>query len=215
MLPSAHCLLGIRQRDFQAPGRELRRFVALGGLSAAAAALHQQYVFLILVVVLVLILMWQQTPHRTISVLTTRVIVYLSTTGFLLGATYLAVGILVFRQRSVFETISWARGYAGHGMWEPLSLKTPLLTAVGVFRSIFGVNFLLYPPRLADKIAKSFSGKATIEKRYLAESAFGWLDFTIITAATLIAIAIVAFFLVLIFRSRHEPQNFTVARVLP
>jgi hypothetical protein len=204
MLCSVQLLLGMQRSDFEAPAGDLPRLVALGALSAAAAALHQQYVFLMLVVVLVLTLMWQQTPQRALSVLATKVMVYLSTAGALLGGAYIAVGSLVFGHRNVLETIRWARGYAAHGMWEPLSLKTPLLTAVGVARSIFGVNFLLYPPWLAAAIARSFSGKDTIEKRYLAASAFGWLDFTVIAVATVVAIAVLAFFLVRILRSRHE-----------
>jgi hypothetical protein len=205
MLSSVLCLLGIRQCDFQASGRrKIWRFVALGVLSATATALHQQYVGLILVVVFVLILTWRQTPHRTISALTTKVMVYLATAGFLLGAAYLAVGFWVVGQHSVFGTISWARGWAAHGMWEPLSPTTPLLMGVGVFRSIFGVNFLLYPPMLADKIIKAFPGRDIIERRYLAENTYGSLGFIIITGATLTAIAILAFFFIQIFRSRHE-----------
>jgi hypothetical protein len=206
MLCSLQLLLGIEQRDFQATRGDLWRFFALGGLSAGAAALHQQYVFLIFVVVLVLILMWRQTPQRIWSALATKVMVYVSTAGLLLGGSYVAVGNLVFGHRSVLETISWARGYAAHGMWEPLSFKAPLLTAVGVVRSTFGVNFLLYPPRLAAAITKSFPGKDTIEKRYLAASAFGWLDFTIIAVATLVAVAILAFLFVRVLRSRHEHE---------
>lgn len=181
-------LFGIRPTEWGGIADPMvRRLIALGVLSAAAALLHQQYLFLIPIVGISLILLWLATPGRTIGSLITTTSVYGVVAGGLVILVYCVVGVAALGL-DFSESAAWARGHASQGTWVGFSLTSFPMMLVGLVRVILGINFLA-APQAGGVMSTIFPGKVLLEEHFVADHYIGTTLFWVIAAATMVAVS--------------------------
>lgn len=126
-----------------ARAESVRSFAACGLLAGLSILACQANVFLLPGLAVVLGCMSVGLPRRE---LIRRVAVLWGSAGVLVGASFTAVGVWEFGQRTPAALVTWASGYAGNalpgwGAWSPARVALALGSA---FRSVVGLDFMMF-----------------------------------------------------------------------
>lgn len=150
--------------------RTEKTFWLVAVVHSAAALFHQ---FAVLLGPLVVYAMW------TAPVIANRrkgivFVTYVAITAFLVGGTYIAVGLGTHDFNTVAEFLTWLLGNAGAdgasqfvGSFE---LKTLMMAFVGFARSLIGGHFAFAVPELDGLLSKVFGAASLDDERFLVQS---------------------------------------------
>lgn len=160
----------------------------LGVLAACATLLHQQNIALLPAIALSLSWCFGRFyPQRGQGFLFRKLATFGCTALFLIAAAYLYVAVAVYHKGALAEIIEWAMGNAQGGILSRFSWTSPLKSLIGVFRAIWGTNFLYASPRMSEWIQHLFPNKIFLEEQYVARG-LGEAALWTIVAATLAGI---------------------------
>ncbi len=190
LLICVYILVNIYNHKWEETGKiRLKSLLGLGLFSACAVLIHQQYVFLLVVVSLTLLTIWRKFEHASgLKFIFSQLAVFWGTAFVIIGTAYLSVSYLVFKHSSLAETIEWAKGHANRGFPEPLSWTSPFKAIIGIFKVIWGTNFLFASPHISSFVERIFPNKLLLEEQYVANKAISSSGLLLISIATIVGI---------------------------
>lgn len=165
LMLAVHELLKAMQGDWSYP-----RFVLMGIFLSLATLVYQQHVLCFLVFFVPLSFFWF-TEKLRFSVVFSRLAAFYGVSALLVGGAYLSVAFLVpaaTDASSLSEALLWSLGHGSKGTFVEFGASSLLKSVVGLFKAIWGVNFLFGYESFINLSRTLFPSLTGFEETYMA-----------------------------------------------
>jgi len=165
LMLAVHDLIKVAQGDWS-----YRRFVLMGIFLSLATLVYQQHVLSFFVFFIPLSFFWLLEKLR-FSIVFSRLAVFYGVSVLLVGGGYLSVAFLVpsvTDANSLGDAVLWSLGHGSNGAFVEFGASSLLKSVVGLFKAIWGINFLFGYESFVSLCRILFPGLTGFEETYMA-----------------------------------------------
>jgi hypothetical protein len=174
--------------------------VLLAAIAGMAVLIHQLYIFS--AALLWLFLLFDEAPAaRRIP----HAMLFATLGGGGVLVTYwMSCAANVEGATSLTTCVSWAKGHAAGGLWQPPSAQTPFLALVGLGTTVFFSGPIFAFPALRELADGWSGGRLIVEESFIVEQALGPSLSAALLILALVASALVAYLVFLSLRTARQ-----------